>query len=387
MSLAKKKDLYENEKINISTYDLVRDITLLKKDEKYTFLKEVNTQSLQQVLIKNLDKAFKNFFRRVKNNDKEKGFPRFKSKHSKNQSFTCIQGVKLNFQYNKLTLPKIKNIKIKIDRKFEGIIKQAIISKTCTEKYFVAILVENHKDLPLKNKIEEKTSIGLDLGIKHFLTFDNGEKIENPNFLRKDLERLKIFQRRLSKKVKKSNNRNKQILIVARQHEKISNRRKDFLHKLSTNIIRNSENKTICIEDLNVSGMLKSHNLAMSIQDVSWSEFIRQLKYKAEWYGKNILQIGRFEASSKTCSCGHKNDDLKLSNRTWMCKECKAEHDRDVLAANNIKKFALEKHNVLQSGLEQPKVPVEMLSLDKSVKQEMSKDIVHIFGMCINDNI
>ena len=152
------------------------------------------------------------------------------------------------------------------------------------------------------------------------------------------------------------------------QHEKITNKRKDFLNKLSSKII--SENQTICIEDLNIQGMLKNPHLSQAISDVSWSEFIRQLKYKSEWCGKNLIQCGRFEATSKICSCGYKNNYLKLSDRNWVCKSCGTKHDRDILAANNIKLFALNKNNVLQSGLGQSKELVEVSTLVESMKQE-----------------
>jgi putative transposase len=368
-ALAKKKELYEKDKTNISCYDLQNELPKLK--EELIFLKEVNSQSLQNIIVNNLDKAFKNFFRRIKNNDKEKGFPKFKSKHSNNQSFTCPQNIKVNFQYNKLTIPKIKNIKTVFHREFTGIIKSCTISKTCTNKYYASILVEDNEDLPLKSIIEEKTSIGLDLGITHFLTTSTGIKINNPRFLKENLIHLKYLQRQLSKKVKGSNNRCKAKLRVALQHEKIVNMRKDFLNKLSSKLI--SENKTICIEDLNISGMLKNHNLAMSIQDVSWSEFVRQLKYKSEWNGKNLLQCGRFDATSKTCTCGCKNNELSLKDRTWQCKNCGLIHDRDVLAANNIKLFALDKSK--QTRSERPEELVEMSTVVESMKQEASTSV------------
>lgn len=350
ISLAKKKELYERDKTNISIYDLVKDITLLKKQDEFSFLKEVNSQSLQNILADNLNSAFNNYFRRIKDSSiKGKGYPRFKSKHDSHQSFSCPitnNNIKINFQYNKLCIPKIRDIKVKIDRHFDGLIKSCTISKTCTEKFYVSILVENYLDLPLKNKIEVKTSIGLDLGIKHFCTLSDGTRVENPRFLKRNLIHLKDLQRNLSKKVKKSKNRNKARLLVARQHEKIANLRKDFLHKLSHSIVTNSENQTICIEDLNIKGMLKNHYLAQAISDVSWSEFVRQLKYKSEWYGKNLLQCGRYQPSSKQCGCGHIYNDLNLNDRLWTCPKCDITNDRDLLASRNIKRFCLE-NNVL----------------------------------------
>jgi putative transposase len=366
LALSKKKEAYELDKTSVSTFDLIKELPKLKDSEKYSFLKEVNSQSLQQVIKSNLDSAFKNFFRRVKDvSCKEKGFPKFKSKHE-NQSFMCPQGTKVNFEHSKLCIPKIRNIKCKFHREFTGSVRSCTISKTPTGKYYVSILVEDHKELPSKLEINSKYSLGVDLGIAHFLTTSRGEKIENPKFLRNNLERLKVLQQRLSKKVKRSNNRNKARHIVALQHEKITNCRKDFLHKLSSKLV--SENQTICLEDLNISGMLKNHCLAQAISDVSWSEFITMLKYKAEFYGRNVLQIGRFEPSSKLCSCGMKNEELTLKDRSWTCKSCGTQHDRDILVANNIKKFALRDYSTTR--LEQPEEPVETSTLVESMKQE-----------------
>ena len=189
--------------------------------------------------------------------------------------------------------------------------------------------------------------------------------VSNPKFLRNSIDRLKVLQRRSSKKKKGSNNRKKANKRVAILHEKIANQGKDFLHKVSTNLIR--ENQTICLENLGVSNMMKNHCLAQAISDVSWSEFNRMIEYKAEWYGVNILRIGRFAPSSKTCECGTINKDLKLSDRIWECKSCGLVNERDVLAARNIKKFALYKEN---SGQELSVEPVEMSTLVESMKQE-----------------
>ena len=169
----------------------------------------------------------------------------------------------------------------------------------------------------------------------------DGRKIDNPKYLKNSLKKLRRQQRWLSRKIKESNNRKKQIRKVSLIHEKITNQRSDFLHKFSYQITHENQVNTIAIENLNVKGMVKNHCLAQAISDASWFEFRRQLEYKTEWYGKNLLVIGRFEASSKTCSCGQVNQELKLSDREWTCLECGVKHDRDILAANNIKKFAL----------------------------------------------
>ncbi|MDK2948971.1 MAG: putative transposase [Patescibacteria group bacterium] len=329
--LEKKIKAYQKDKKRLTCFDLINELTKLKKEKDFEWLNEVNSQSLQ-VSLRNLDNAFTNFFR------KQNKFPNFKSKKHNKNSFQIPQHLKLS---EKLDIPKIKDIKIIQHRKLEGKIKTATISKTTTGKYYISILIEQSKDLPKKDKIKDKTTIGIDLGIKTFATISDGRKIDNPKYLKKSERKLKRQQRWLSRKIKGSKNRNKQRIKVALIHEKINNQRSDFLHKFSYELTHEKQVSSIAIEDLNVKGMVKNHYLARSISDVAWSEFKRQLEYKCDWYGKNLLVIGRFEASSKTCSCGVVNQDLKLSDREWTCKECKTKHDRDILAANNIKKFAL----------------------------------------------
>jgi putative transposase len=329
--LGKKIKAYQQEKKRLSCFDLINELVKLKKEKDFKWLNDVNSQSLQMSL-RNLDNAFTNFFR------KQNKFPNFKSKKHNINSFQIPQHLKLS---DKLDIPKIKGIKIKQHRKLEGKIKTATVSKTPTGKYYISILVEQDKKLPKKLKIKEKTTIGIDLGIKTFATLSDGRKIDNPKYLKNNLRKLKRQQRWLSRKVKGSNNRRKQIKKVGLIHEKINNQRSDFLHKFSFQITHENQVGTIAIEDLDVKGMVKNHYLAQAISDVSWGKFRRQLEYKTEWYGKNLLVIGRFEASSKICSCGQVNQELKLSNREWTCKECGIKHDRDILAANNIKKFAI----------------------------------------------
>jgi putative transposase len=329
--LDRKIKAYQQDKKRLSCFDLINELAKLKKEKEFEWLNEINSQSLQMSL-RNLDNAFTNFFR------KQNKFPNFKSKKHNINSFQIPQHLKL---LDKLDIPKIKGIKIIQHRKLEGKIKTATVSKTPTGKYYISILVEQDKKLPKKLKIKEKTTIGIDLGIKTFATLSDGRKIDNPKYFKNSLRKLKRQQRWLSRKVKGSNNRRKQIKKVGLIHEKINNQRLDFLHKFSFQITHEKQVDTIAIEDLNVKGMVKNHCLAQAISDISWSEFRRQLEYKTEWYGKNLLVIGRFEASSKTCSCGQVNQELKLSDREWTCKVCGVKHDRDILAANNIKKFAL----------------------------------------------
>ena len=323
LALETKNAAYIGAKHNYSAFDLVKQLPELKKE--LPWLKEVNSQSLQQS-IQNMDIAFKKFF-------KGAGFPKFKKKSNKG-SFSIPQNVIV--ENGLLIIPKFKEgIKIKLHRPTQGTIKSATISVTPTGKYFVSILCDTKTDAPTKVPIKENTTIGVDLGIKDFAITSEGEVFENPKYLRKAQSKLKYVQRKYSKNKGKRTKKK-----LAKLHEYVVNKRKDFLHKVSTKLIR--ENQTICLETLAVKNMVKNHNLAQAISDVSWSTFVSMLEYKAEWYGKNILRIGQFAPSSKTCSCGVINKDLKLSDREWTCKSCGTTHDRDILAACNIKSFALK---------------------------------------------
>ncbi|HOD89173.1 MAG TPA: RNA-guided endonuclease TnpB family protein [Bacteroidales bacterium] len=324
LALETKTTAYLGSKHNFSPFDLIKQLPELKKECEW--LKEVNSQSLQQS-IQNMDIAFKKFF-------KGAGFPKFKSKRDR-QSFSIPQNVIV--ENNLLIIPKFKEgIDIVLHRPIKGTIKSATISVTPTGKYFVSILCDTKKDIPIKAPIEENTTIGIDLGIKDFAITSDGEVFENPKYLRKAQSKLKYAQRKYSKHKGKRTKKK-----LAKLYEDVVNKRKDFLHKTSTKLIR--ENQTICLETLAVKNMVKNHNLAQAINDVSWSTFVSMLEYKADWYGKNILRIGRFAPSSKTCSnCGNINKELTLKDREWTCGSCSTVLDRDVNAAINIKNFALK---------------------------------------------
>lgn len=361
--LERKIEAYAQVGETLSCYDLSRELTRLKKE--HTWLQKADLTALQQSL-QNLDGAYARFFK------ERKGFPKFKSKRNSKQSYRTISpGIRV--ENNKLTIPKIKNIKIKLSRPIEGRIKSVTISKTPTGKYYASILVDDGKELPTKDVLNKETAIGLDLGLKHFLIDSNGKKVANPKFLRKSEEKLKTKQRQLSKKKKTSNNYQKARKKLATLYEKVANRRKDFLHKLSTQIVHENQGG-ICIEDLNILGMLKNRKIAKAVSDVGWPEFIRQLTYKCEWYGKNLLTIGRFEPSSKTCStCGNINQSLELKDREWTCEACLTIHDRDINAAVNIKNFAF----VRDIGRNPPELTLVELNKihakagDSTMKQEI----------------
>lgn len=324
LALETKTMAYLGTKVNLSRYDLQKQVVDLKKE--LPWLKETNSQSLQVALL-DLDTAYSNFFKG------RADFPKFKKKSNRG-SFNVPQNVII--ENDLLIIPKFKEgIKIKLHRNLVGTVKQATVSFTPTGKYFVSILCDTGEDVPSKPKITEEDSIGVDLGIKDFLVTSEGEVIGNPKYLRKAQSKLRYVQRKYSKYKGKRTKKK-----LAKLYEDVVNKRKDFLHKVSTKLIR--ENQTIALETLAVKNMVKNHNLAQAINDVSWSTFVSMLEYKADWYGKNILRIGRFAPSSKTCSCGVINKDLKLSDREWTCKSCGTTHDRDILAACNIKSFALK---------------------------------------------
>lgn len=326
LALETKNAAYLGSKHNFSPFDLIKQLPELKKECEW--LKEVNSQSLQQS-IQNMDIAFKRFF-------KGAGFPKFKSKNRGRQSFSIPQNVIV--ENNLLIIPKFKEgIDIVLHRKIRGTIKSATVSVTPTGKYFASILVDTSTEQPTKAPIKENTTIGIDLGIKDFAITSEGKVFENPKNLRKAQSKLKYVQRKYSKNKGK---RTKQRLALL--HEKVVNKRKDFLHKTSSELIKNHD--SLAIEDLAVSNMVKNHNLAQAISDASWSTFVTMLEYKADWYGKNILRIGRFAPSSKTCSCcGIINKGLKLQDREWTCV-CGEVLNRDINAAINIKNFALKNH-------------------------------------------
>ena len=349
LALETKTTAYLGNKVNLSRYDLQKQLVDLKKE--LPWLKETNSQSLQSALI-NLDEAYNKFF-------KGAGFPKFKKK-TNGGSFAVPQNVIV--ENDLLIIPKFKEgIKMSLHRPTKGIIKSATISVTPTGKYFVSILCDTKEELPTKAPIKESTTIGVDLGIKDFCITSEGEVFENPKYLRKAQSKLKYVQRKYSKYKGKRTKKK-----LAKLHEDVVNKRKDFLHKVSTKLI--SENQTIAIETLAVKNMVKNHNLAQAISDVSWSTFVTMLEYKADWYGKNILRIGQFAPSSKTCSnCGAINKELQLKDREWTCSNCSSVLDRDVNAAINIKSFAL-KNNL--SGEHTLKNQDELLTLVKVLTPE-----------------
>lgn len=322
---------------SISGFVSKKMISPLKKQDEFLWLKEVNSQSLQEVALE-LEQAFKRFFKKLG------GYPKFKKKQGR-QSFTTPQHFYIDQEDSCIKIPKLKTpIKVKFHRDMNKVTKvnNLTISKEPSGKYYVSLNVYegiSHKK-PVSMVTKKTETIGIDLGLNEFLITSFGDRIENPKYYRKMERKLEKAQRSLSKKKKGSQNRNKAKRKVSLLHEKVKNQRSDFLHKTSHKLT--NENQVIYLEDLNVKGMMKNRHLSKSIGDVSWGEFVRQLKYKANWKGSIVVQIGRFEPSSKLCStdgCDYKNDNLALSQREWICPSCNTVHDRDINAAKNIEKI------------------------------------------------
>ena len=334
-----KQIMYDKFRINVSLTELEKYLPMFK--EIYPWLKEVNSQSLQQAR-KNLQDAYTRFFKG------QNGFPQRKTKKSPNKSFQITQRYKINLTSSMILLPGIGWMKIKLHRDLlppeimDNLIEKTIVNgetiiekdlnseflrtatvrRTPTGKYYISILTEDRGEYPEVQEYSESTTVGVDVGLKEFAICSTGEKIDNPKFLKKSLQRLKTLQKRVSRKEKGSKNRRKAVQKLAKLHEKISNQRNDFQHKVSNDLI--SENQAVAVESLNIAGMKKNHKLAQAISDASWGSFVNKLEYKAKRIGKTVIRIGQWEPSTKNCSvCGYHNKGITLDVREWECSECK----------------------------------------------------------------
>ncbi len=338
LSLAKREYETNNKKWNY--YEYKKLLSKLKKE--FSFLKLSNSQSLQESL-KNLDKAFKNFFKGLRD------FPKFKKKKDIN-SISIPQHFKI--ESNKVKIPKLKtSIKFKKHRVIGWEIKSISITITPSGKYYLNVLTDREiKLLPKTNK-----AVAIDMGLTDFIVTSDSQVIKNPKHFKKLERRLKLWQRRLSRKEKGSNNFKKFSIRVAKLYERIVNAKDDFLHKLSRKLI--DENQVVIVENLNIKGLIKNKRLSKHIHQASWYKFINMLEYKAKFYGRELIKVDTFYPSSKLCNiCGYKNKELKLSDRVWVCPVCKTKHNRDYNATLNLLKEGLK-----QVGLERPDLmPVEV---------------------------
>ncbi len=328
-ALSERIYAYKGQRISISSYSQIRELPELKV--AFPEYGDVGSQVLQDV-IERLDRAYKAFFRRAKNGDGKAGFPRFKGS-DRYDSFTLKQaGWRLDGRY--LSIRNVGRFKLRLSRPIEGDIKTVTIRRESTGKWYACFSCGN---VPEKRLPESGKVVGLDVGIKSFLVDSEGNKVDNPAYFRQSERLLRRRQRRLCLRVKGSHGRRKARVLVAKAHDKVHNQRLDFLHKVANSYIRNYG--MLVFEDLNIKGMVRNHNLAKSISDSSWGTFYGLCAYKAEEAGRKLIRIPRFEPSSKTCSeCGAINQELKLSDRQWVCKSCGTLHDRDYNAAKNIRR-------------------------------------------------
>lgn len=343
---------YKNSKTSTSKFDWMKELTLLKKTEKYSWLNEINSQVLQDSL-KNLDNSYQRFFKKLS------GFPKFKKKSTSKWSFSIPQNISLLYSENNDKFGYLKffkftknPIKTRVHRILPNNykIKMATVSKSHTNKYFVSLVVEYEKQGSLifvENNLNNIDGIGIDVGIKDTLILSNGQKFNYPINSKSFDKKIKRLNKQLAHKYKPGQSRSKNFeksrIKLAKVYEKINNIKENWIHQTSSKIISENQGDYIFMEDLNVNGMLKNHKLAKAIQFQSWYKFKEVLSYKAKYSGKHVVNIGRFEPSSKIChKCGFKNDNITLNDRYWICPNCGTEHDRDINAAINIKQFGIK---------------------------------------------
>jgi len=351
--LSLKIKTYNEEKKSVSFGEIGKYLVELKNREETSFLKDVHSKVLQQTLI-NLEAAYKSFFKNGQ------GFPKFKSKKSSIESCRFPVDAIGKVFGNRINIIKpLRDVHFKCSKRdekhlnqFQDQIKSATLSRSKQGYHYFSLLV----DIPVQKELHQSNnSIGIDLGVKTFIVDSNGREYENIKVTRNNQKKLSKLQRSVSKKLKGSKNKEKSRIKLAKYHEKLSNIKNNYLHQVSNKLLE--ENQLIVIEDLNVSGMMKNHKLAKSIQELSLFKFKEILTYKCNWYGRDLIQIDRFFPSSKLCGeCGHKNNDLTLKDREWKCPSCDTIHLRDLNAAKNILKEGLR---ILKIGLSSPELTLQ----------------------------
>ena len=372
-ALGERINAYQEKKETLTYNSQSSLLPQMKKD--YPWLKEVYSWAVQNSL-KNLNTAYQKFFRDTKN----VGKPTFK-KRSHRQSFTS-NVCKVDFKSGTITIPKMAPIETRFHQEFKGMVRQATISMTPSQKYYVSILVDTGLVIAQKSEITEDTALGIDMGISTLAVCSDGCTFNNPKNLHRSMAKLQLLQKRLSRKQKGSANYEKARLRVARMHEKIANQRRDNLHKITYSLTHDSQVRTICIENLDVKSMEKNHQLAGHICDASFGLFRTMLEYKCDWYGVNLVKIDRYAPSSKTCNnCGHVYDGLTLSERHWICPECGTRHDRDLNAACNIRDIGLKTLPTERGKVKHVDRPTVddrscILKSRDGMKQENRRDIV-----------
>lgn len=366
----RQKEYTEN-KVSIGYNACSALVTDMKKQQEFEWLNEVNSQSIQAA-IKDLDGAYDRFFRKISK------FPKFKSKHTSRQSFKVPQFAKVDWEAKTIKIPKFKN-PFKFRGKYSGKllkINSVTISKNASGKYFASIQGE----FEIASKDSTGEIIGVDLGIKSLLIDSNGTEIKNERFLKKHLKKLKYLQRQHSKKTKGTKSREKSRIKLAKEYQKVTDQRNNYLHQVSSKLI--SDNQVIVLEDLAVKNMVKNHKLAQAISDVSWGSLVSMLKYKAVWYNRQVIQIDRFYPSSKTCShCHHLMPFMPLNIREWDCPSCRSHHDRDVNAAKNILRQGLNIMSSLGTKSDTKQKRMEASGCKQSLRSpkihDLSRVLVH----------
>ena len=338
-----RKTAYETDKTRLSKFDLIKKVTTLK--DEFEWLKDVPATCLQQA-VDNMDKAYQNFFK------SGNGYPKFKSKHHSRKSCkfpATFCDVLQDTDHIKLS--KIGEIKYKKDREVVGNLRHIVVTQENDEKYYASCVVETGAEAPKPQPVEASTTVGIDLGLKDFIVTSDGRKIPNPRFYATIDRRIARLQKHESRKTKGSKRRARIRLKINKLYIKKRNLIKNFIYHVANTLLR--ESQTLVMEDLNIGGMVKNHNLAKSIQNICWGELRRVLEYKSQWLGHNLIFIDRWAPSTKTCSCcGYKNDTLTLSELSWTCPSCGTHHDRDINAAINIKRMGLEKLLPAVSGFD-----------------------------------